>query len=56
MLFVVDSSDKQRMHEAKIELSDLLKEEQLKGAALVVLANKQASDLKGELVRIWLVD
>jgi hypothetical protein len=31
------------MHEAKKELGDLLKEEQLKGAALVVLANKQAS-------------
>eukprot|EP00284_Hemiselmis_tepida_P008298 CAMPEP_0174930562 /NCGR_PEP_ID=MMETSP1355-20121228/31230_1 /TAXON_ID=464990 /ORGANISM="Hemiselmis tepida, Strain CCMP443" /LENGTH=147 /DNA_ID=CAMNT_0016176867 /DNA_START=177 /DNA_END=618 /DNA_ORIENTATION=- len=41
ILFMVDSSDKQRMHEARAELHDLLKAEQLQSAALMVLANKQ---------------
>jgi small GTP-binding protein len=41
LLFVVDSTDRLRMHEAKKELFDLLSEERLREAVLVVLANKQ---------------
>lgn len=42
---MVDSSDKQRMHEAKKELSDLLQDPLLHNAALMVLANKQDAAL-----------
>ncbi len=38
----MDSTDRLRMHEAKKELFDLLGEEKLREALLVVLANKQA--------------
>jgi hypothetical protein len=42
LLFVLDSTDRLRVHEAKKELFDLLGEEKLREALLVVLANKQA--------------
>jgi small GTP-binding protein len=41
LLFVLDSTDRLRVHEAKQELFDLLAEEKLREALLVVLANKQ---------------
>lgn len=43
LLFVVDSTDRLRVHEAKQELFDLLAEDKLREALLVVLANKQVS-------------
>ncbi|NXN18184.1 ARL14 protein, partial [Indicator maculatus] len=47
LLYVVDSSDKQRLEEAKKEFEVILKTESLKGIPVVVLANKQ--DLPGAL-------
>ena len=41
----MDSTDRLRVHEAKKELFDLLGEEKLREALLVVLANKQARRL-----------
>ncbi|XP_065660117.1 ADP-ribosylation factor 2 [Hydra vulgaris] len=41
LIFVVDSSDKHRMNEAKNELHRLLQEEDLKNAYVLVFANKQ---------------
>ncbi|XP_029654349.1 ADP-ribosylation factor-like protein 1 [Octopus sinensis] len=41
IVFVVDSSDKERIPIAKNELKLMLEEEELKDAVLVVLANKQ---------------
>ncbi|KAJ3441431.1 adp-ribosylation factor a1e [Anaeramoeba flamelloides] len=41
ILFVVDSSDQERLQEAKNELQKMLLEEELKNSALVVFANKQ---------------
>ncbi|CAK9027824.1 ADP-ribosylation factor, partial [Durusdinium trenchii] len=41
LIYVVDSSDRQRIGEAKEELERMLQEEELKNAALLVLANKQ---------------
>ena len=41
LIFVVDSSDKQRLNEAKTELHKLLEEEDLKDAHILVFANKQ---------------
>jgi len=41
IVFVVDSSDKDRIEIAKQELFGLLKEEELKDAAILVFANKQ---------------
>lgn len=47
LIFVVDSSDKQRLGEAKTELHKLLEEEDLKDAHILVFANKQ--DVLGAL-------
>ncbi|XP_054152949.1 ADP-ribosylation factor-like protein 2 [Oppia nitens] len=47
LIFVVDSSDTLRLNDAKEELKNLLQEERLLGATLLVLANKQ--DLSGAL-------
>ncbi|CAN9512609.1 unnamed protein product [Ophioblennius macclurei] len=41
LIFVVDSSDHQRMKEAADELHTLLEEDELRGVALLVFANKQ---------------
>lgn len=47
IIFVVDSTDKERLEEAKIELTKLLKSPENLGLPVVVLANKQ--DLPGSL-------
>ncbi|XP_077580371.1 ADP-ribosylation factor-like protein 14 [Stigmatopora nigra] len=44
VVFVVDSADRRRMTEAKKELENTLKSEQLRGRPFVVLANKQDVD------------
>ncbi|XP_062213070.1 ADP-ribosylation factor 1-like [Phragmites australis] len=41
LIFVVDSSDRERILQAKDELNMLLNEEELRHAALLVFANKQ---------------
>lgn len=47
LVWVVDSSDLRRLDDCKMELDNLLKEERLSGASLLILANKQ--DIKGAL-------
>ncbi|XP_034935827.1 ADP-ribosylation factor-like protein 2 isoform X2 [Chelonus insularis] len=47
LVWVVDSADKRRLEDCKVELHKLLQEERLQGASLLVLANKQ--DLPGAL-------
>jgi GTPase SAR1 family protein len=41
IIFVIDSNDRDRIDDAAEELNKLLKEEQLKNAVLLVLANKK---------------
>jgi small GTP-binding protein len=41
LLFVVDSNDRERLQDAKKELDLLLREDELKNALVVVVANKQ---------------
>ena len=41
LIYVVDSSDKQRMEESGIELGQLITEEKLSGVPLLIYANKQ---------------
>eukprot|EP00929_Paragymnodinium_shiwhaense_P113258 TRINITY_DN81516_c0_g1_i1.p1 TRINITY_DN81516_c0_g1~~TRINITY_DN81516_c0_g1_i1.p1 ORF type:complete len:183 (+),score=44.11 TRINITY_DN81516_c0_g1_i1:90-638(+) len=41
IIFVVDSSDVDRMHEARDELNRMLEEDELRDSVLLVLANKQ---------------
>ncbi|NPA71689.1 MAG: GTP-binding protein [Gammaproteobacteria bacterium] len=41
LIFVVDSSDRERLAEAKNELFGLLQSDAMKGVPFVVLANKQ---------------
>lgn len=47
IVWVVDSADRWRLETCRRELHDLLKEEQLGGATLLIFANKQ--DLNGAL-------
>ncbi|RKP25194.1 ADP ribosylation factor [Syncephalis pseudoplumigaleata] len=47
LVWVVDAGDRARMADCKRELDNLLKEERLAGASLLVLANKQ--DLSGAM-------
>ncbi|XP_063976484.1 ADP-ribosylation factor-like protein 2 isoform X1 [Diachasmimorpha longicaudata] len=47
LIWVVDSADKRRLEDCKVELYKLLQEERLQGASLLILANKQ--DLPGAL-------
>lgn len=47
IIFVVDSTDKERLEEAKIELIKILKSPETQGLPVVVLANKQ--DLPGSV-------
>ncbi|WVN90633.1 uncharacterized protein L203_105874 [Cryptococcus depauperatus CBS 7841] len=47
VVWVVDSSDRMRMTDCRDELKELLKEERLAGATLLVFANKQ--DLDGSM-------
>ncbi|XP_049850587.1 ADP-ribosylation factor 1-like [Schistocerca gregaria] len=41
IIFVVDSNDRERIDEATLELQKLLREDELRDAVLLVLANKQ---------------
>ena len=41
LIFVIDSSDRDRINDAKEELQHMLQEVELENAALLVLANKQ---------------
>lgn len=41
LIFVVDSNDPERMKEAATELHNMCEEDELRGAAVLVLANKQ---------------
>merc|ERR1711934_720109 len=41
LIFVVDSNDRDRIHETKDELHKMLNEDDLRGAVLLVFANKQ---------------
>ena len=41
LIFVVDSNDRERVSEARDELSRMLAEDELKDAVLLVFANKQ---------------
>lgn len=41
LVWVVDSTDRQRLSDCKRELSNLLIEERLRGSSLLILANKQ---------------
>jgi len=45
LIFVVDSNDRERVQEAKDELSRMLGEDELRDAKLLVFANKQAGAL-----------
>ncbi|XP_020257943.1 ADP-ribosylation factor-like protein 2 isoform X2 [Asparagus officinalis] len=47
LVWVVDSSDVRRLEDCRMELENLLKEERLSGASLLVFANKQ--DIQGAL-------
>lgn len=47
VIFVIDSSDKEKLATAKEELTLILEEEELKDAPLLVFANKQ--DVEGAL-------
>ncbi|PHT42525.1 ADP-ribosylation factor-like protein 2 [Capsicum baccatum] len=47
LVWVVDSSDLRRLDDCRYELHNLLKEERLSGASLLIFANKQ--DIKGAL-------
>ena len=41
LIFVVDSNDRERVAEAREELTRMLNEDELRDAALLVFANKQ---------------
>lgn len=45
IVFVVDSSDEERINEAVTEFDELMAEDNLKGLPLLVFANKQDLDL-----------
>mmetsp|Transcript_12634 Transcript_12634/g.44239 ORF Transcript_12634/g.44239 Transcript_12634/m.44239 type:complete len:187 (-) Transcript_12634:53-613(-) len=47
LIWVVDSADRRRLRDCKAELHELLKQEKLAGASLMIFANKQ--DLAGAL-------
>jgi len=47
IIFVVDSSDRERIEEANKELSEMLSEEELKGISILIMANKQ--DIEGSM-------
>ena len=45
LIFVVDSNDRERMGEAREEMSRMLNEDELRDAVLLVFANKQVSHM-----------
>ena len=44
LIFVVDSNDRERIGEARDELNRMLQEDELRGAVLLIFANKQVKD------------
>lgn len=48
VIFVVDSSDRERLPTSKAELLSMLSEDELKEAKLLVFANKQVLDIVGQ--------
>jgi len=54
LVWVVDSSDRLRMEDCKVELHRLLQEDRLAGASLLVFANKQ--DLSGAMSEVEIRD
>ncbi|XP_068604843.1 ADP-ribosylation factor-like protein 14 [Brachionichthys hirsutus] len=54
VVFVVDSSEKERLEEARKELENTLRSEQLRGLPLIILANKQ--DVDGALTATEISD
>ena len=49
VIFVVDSSNRDRLDESKNELAKLVQEKELKEAALLILANKQVEVQTGRV-------
>ncbi len=47
LIWVIDSSDQSRLHSCKAELHELLKQERLAGATLLIFYNK--SDIEGSM-------
>jgi ADP-ribosylation factor protein 6 len=45
LIFVIDSNDRDRMEEARTELTRIIQDREMKDALLLVFANKQ--DLQG---------
>ena len=45
LIFVIDSNDRDRIEEARIELTRIIQDREMKDALLLVFANKQ--DLQG---------
>ncbi len=43
LIFVVDSNDRERVNEAREELTRMLAEDELRDAVLLIFANKQVS-------------
>merc|ERR1719498_2011741 len=54
LIFVIDSNDRERINVAQEELMAMLKEDEMKDAALLVLANKQ--DLPNAITAAEVVD
>ena len=48
LIFVVDSNDRERVAEAREELSRMLNEDELRDAVLLVFANKQVQNYQGK--------
>lgn len=48
LIFVVDSNDRERVNEAREELSRMLAEDELRDAVLLVFANKQVRRADGD--------
>jgi len=49
VIYVVDSNDRERMEDARDELTKMMSEDELKGAALLVLAIADALEVCGDL-------
>lgn len=51
-MFVIDSSDRERLEEARTELARIIQDREMKDALLLVFANKQ--DIPGGMyMEIW---
>lgn len=51
MIFVIDSNDRDRIDEARTELTRIIQDREMKDALLLVFANKQ--DLSGGMSYHW---